>query len=42
MRQTLFFIQDRVANFPVFGFGVLLLLWLLGGGLVILWLVRKQ
>jgi len=42
MRQTLFFIQERVADFPVFGFGLLLVLWLLFGLGLLVWLVRRQ
>ena len=42
MRQTLFFIPDQVASIPVFGWGLLLALWLLGCAGVIFFLVRKQ
>jgi phosphatidylglycerol:prolipoprotein diacylglycerol transferase len=42
MRQTLFFIPEQVANIPMFGLGLLLALWLLGGVLVLFVLVRKQ
>ena len=42
MRQTLFYIPDHVASIPVFGWGLLLALWLLGGTGVIFFLLRKQ
>lgn len=42
MRQTLFYIQDQVADIPVFGVGLLLVLWtLLSIGLIV-WLARRQ
>ncbi|MEC7500857.1 MAG: prolipoprotein diacylglyceryl transferase [Planctomycetota bacterium] len=42
MRQTLFFIPDQIGNLPVFGVGLLLTLWLIGGALVLIYLIRKQ
>lgn len=42
MRQTLFFIPDQIGNLPVFGLGLLLTLWLIGGALVLIYLIRKQ
>ncbi len=41
MRQTLFYIPNHVAGIPVFGFGLILLLWgLLGAGLLV-WFAWK-
>mgnify|MGYP003331723951 FL=1 len=42
MRQTLFYIPDQFASVPVFGWGLLLALWLVGGAGVIVFLLRKQ
>ena len=42
MRQTLFFIRDSVADIPVFGVGLLFVLWIVLGLFVICWLVRRQ
>ena len=42
MRQTLFFIPDQVGGLPVFGWGLLLTLWLIGGAVVLIYLLRKQ
>ena len=42
MRQTLFFIRDSVADIPVFGVGLLFVLWIVLGLFVVCWLVRRQ
>ena len=39
---SLFFIPDQVGGLPVFGLGLLLTLWLIGGAVVLVYLVRKQ
>lgn len=42
MRQTLLFIPDDLWGFPLFGFGWLLLLWLIGSALVVGYNVKKR
>lgn len=42
MRQTLFYIPDDVAGWPLFGFGILLGLWLLGASIAFFVMVRRQ
>lgn len=42
MRQTLFYIPDDIAGLPLFGFGWLLVLWLIGAGVTLFFLARKQ
>ena len=42
MRQTLFFIPDQVAGLPMFGFGLLLALWLIGASVALWFMVQKQ
>ena len=42
MRQTLFYIQDQVADIPVFGVGLFLVIWSVLSIGLIGWLVRRQ
>jgi len=42
MHQTLFHIPDQIAGMPVFGFGILLVLWGLVSFGILAWLVRRQ
>lgn len=42
MRQTLFYIPDDIAGFPLFGFGWLLAFWLIGSGVTLYFLTRRQ
>lgn len=42
MRQTLFFIPDELGGYPLFGFGLLLGLWLIGSLIVVGYYVSKQ
>ena len=42
MRSTLFYIPADVAGYPVFGFGLLLVVWAVGSALLLAWLVRRQ
>ncbi|MGD0900825.1 MAG: prolipoprotein diacylglyceryl transferase family protein [Thermoguttaceae bacterium] len=42
MLQTLFFIPNEIAGWPVFGFGLLLAAWIAACVAVLAWLVRKQ
>lgn len=42
MRQTLFFIPSELAGFPLFGFGWLFVLWLVGSAIVLGYYVNKQ
>ena len=42
MRQTLFFIPDQIAGFPLLGFGLLLILWLVGSGIFVAYLLKTQ
>ena len=42
MRQTLFHITDQIADIPVFGVGLLLILWAVFSVGLIVWLVRRQ
>jgi phosphatidylglycerol:prolipoprotein diacylglycerol transferase len=42
MCQTLFFIPSHFAGWPVFGFGLLLAVWAIGGVALLAWLVRRQ
>lgn len=42
MRQTLFFIPDELAGFPLFGVGWLLALWLLGCGIGLIYQVKRN
>ena len=42
MRSTLFYIPAEIAGLPVFGFGLLLALWCVGGVLYLGWLIRRQ
>ena len=42
MLQTLFLIPAKAAGYPVFGFGLLLVLWALVSALMLAWLIRRQ
>src|SRR5262245_60924356 len=44
MRQALFYIPNEIPGLPlpVFGFGLLLLVWAVASGGMLLWLVRRQ
>jgi len=42
MRQTLFYIPDRIFGWPMFGGGVLLAVWAVASLLLLAWLVRRQ
>jgi phosphatidylglycerol:prolipoprotein diacylglycerol transferase len=42
MRSTLFHIPAEAWGMPVFGFGLLLALWVVGSILLLAWLVRRQ
>lgn len=42
MLQTLFRIPETIAGLPLFGFGVIFVLWLIGSGIALAYLVRKQ
>lgn len=42
MRQTLFYIPDRIFGWPMFGLGVLLAVWAVASVLLLAWLVRRQ
>jgi len=42
VRQTLFYIQDQVQEIPVFGVGLLLVLWVVFSIGLIVWLARRQ
>ncbi len=41
MRQTLFYIPNHIGGMPVFGFGLLLLLWTVLGVALLVWLARQ-
>ncbi len=42
MRQTLFYIPEKVFGYPMFGLGVLLAVWALASLVLLAWLVRRQ
>lgn len=42
MRQTLFYIPEKIFGYPMFGLGVLLAVWAVVGVVMLLWLVRRQ
>ena len=42
MLQTLFYIPNDIFGLPLFGFGLLLAVWAVLGGLYLFWLVRRQ
>ena len=42
MLQTLFYIPRTAFDLPMFGFGILLLVWAFASGALLTWLVRKQ
>ena len=42
MRQTLFFIPDQVSGAPVFGWGLLIVIWLVAGAGILFFLLRRQ
>ena len=42
MYPTLFVIPDRIADWPLFGFGLLLAVWAVASVALLAWLVRKQ
>ncbi|MEK6249675.1 MAG: prolipoprotein diacylglyceryl transferase [Planctomycetales bacterium] len=42
MRQNLFHIPDQIGNIPVFGIGLLLVLWVVFSVALISWLARRQ
>jgi len=42
MRQTLFYIPERIFGYPTFGVGVLLAVWAVASVIMLAWLVRRQ
>jgi len=42
MRQTLFYIPEKIFGWPMFGLGVLLVVWAVASVLLMAWLVRRQ
>lgn len=42
MRQTLFYIPDQIAGMPLFGAGVLLIVWAIVSAVVLVQLLRRQ
>ena len=42
MRSTLFYIPSELAGVPVFGFGLLLVVWAVASVLLLAWLIRRQ
>ena len=42
MCSTLFYVPAEVAGYPVFGFGLLLVVWAVGSVLLLAWLLARQ
>ena len=42
MRQTLFHVPNEIAGMPLFGFGLLLALWVAGGVILLVWPGRRK